>query len=246
MMVSSPVIFFDLHGVLINTSEMGKQYGKKLAEILRRDFNILESIGVTRHETAFSEWIQEFRSWKDILDNELRERSDAALVKWTQTLLDQKSPPIDLLRHGEKLEYDVARSINAIYTETIPVLQKIERIYPNSSLGVASSAHTRHIRGILEANMITQYFKWMIGYDTFWVPKKNLAYYQRIMAHTKSPNTPTIFVGDSQEEVKHSQSAGFIPILVERNPQAPTVTSSNVPYIIPDLGGLFPILKNIV
>ncbi|MHA1861304.1 MAG: hypothetical protein ACTSVM_03300, partial [Candidatus Ranarchaeia archaeon] len=137
-------IVFDLHGVLVNTEVLAKEYTHNLAVILHEEYGVPLEKAKSNYLKAFAYWIQEFRSWKAVMGKELKAKNDDALRKWTSILFEKTGTgPCDLLAYGEYLEYQVALRIHALYPETLVVLRALRKRYPDTCMFVASSAHTR-------------------------------------------------------------------------------------------------------
>ena len=225
-------IVFDLHGVLINTRLMSEKYSHRMSELLHRDYHVPLEQGIINHKRAFSFWIKEFRSWDTLEGEPLKVRQDAALLKWTalnlgRNNLDSKT----LLEYGAYLEFQIPSGIQAAYPETHKVLTTLFSSSKTIRMYIASSAHTRHIRGILQAHNYTDFFAGIFGLDSFWISKYNRRFYKKLADTLNIRDNLSLFIGNSTEEIVHSEKAGFVPVLIHREREIKSSLLNKTKYV---------------
>lgn len=102
---------------------------------------------------------------------------------------------------------------NQILTpQTEEVLKKLKiRDYP---LYIASSAHTRHIRGILEGTGIVKYFAQIYGFDNLGFMKSDRRFFEALIASLSYSPNQCVIIGNSAQEILFSKSFGIQTILI--------------------------------
>ena len=94
-------IIFDLHGVLVKSENMKRQYNQIIANFLHRDFNLSIIDAQKNHQKAFNLWLQKVNSWSNLQGEILHEHHENALLQWVEDLLEGvNNLPNDLMRYA--------------------------------------------------------------------------------------------------------------------------------------------------
>ncbi len=220
-------LFLDLHGVLADPKLIHQNYTERIAEILTPtgiSFSKAEQI----HDQAFDFWLEEFVS----MARETRSANEKGYFlvkareldeKYTEFIL-QHIPSsyiaMDELRsqlNPKSLEYQAARRKNAFYPEVKDTLKSIKRKF-EGRIVCASDAHSRHVRGCLEAGEVISYFDEIIGYDIAQcnklTPKK--CFLHEILKITNSDPNTCFIVDDRIDTLQDAFNIGMNGALMDR------------------------------
>ncbi|MFX0208845.1 MAG: HAD family hydrolase [Candidatus Hodarchaeota archaeon] len=221
-------LFLDLHGVLADPNLVYQNYTEMLAEILApTGISYCEAEKI--HQQAFDYWLIEFENVAKATRSANVEGYFVAKAremdeKYTEFIL-QNIPSsykaMDELRHQlspESLEYHAARRKNTFYPD---VEETLTYLYQNfeGRIICASDAHSRHVRGCLEAGNAIDYFDEIIGYDVVQCHKltpKN-SYVQKVIKITNSNPQTCIFVDNSVKTLQDALKLGMKVILMNRD-----------------------------
>ncbi|MFX0093623.1 MAG: HAD family hydrolase [Candidatus Hodarchaeota archaeon] len=117
------------------------------------------------------------------------------------------------------LEYQIPLTIGTNFKNAIllpQVLQVLEKLKStNYLLYIASSAHTRHIRGIIEGTGLTKYFDQIYGFDNLEFMKSDKKFFRALFASQDFPSSKYVVIGNSAQEIIHSKSLGARTILIK-------------------------------
>ena len=159
---SQHVLFIDLHGVLVQTPVIFEKYKEITVDHLMDNFQLSREEATKRYESSMKKWeTAAFNYLRDPTKKkvgvqflEFLDECDALFP----SLLYEGLEGMDTCRdvRSRPFEFSVASQVRALYPEVKETLDRLQDL--NYRMYVASSSHSSHILGILEANDIGSYF----------------------------------------------------------------------------------------
>ncbi|MCY3413280.1 MAG: HAD family hydrolase [Candidatus Heimdallarchaeota archaeon] len=224
--MSSLTLFMDLHGVLVETPRIFMEYKRITLQHLHEQFGIAGKEAEKRYDEAM-------RRWEDVAFEYLRnptktkvgpkfleflETCDKLFPKFLYENL-KVDPKCSSLR-TRPFEYEVAaKTEEVLYPEVRDTLDAL--IDHGYNLIVASSSHSSHINGVIEANDIEDYFSEVIGFDSVAATKHTVDYYQNMLSVANSKPENSVMVGNSMHEVLKPRLLGMKTIHINRERSVP-------------------------
>jgi FMN phosphatase YigB (HAD superfamily) len=86
---------------------------------------------------------------------------------------------------------------------------------------VASSSHSSHIQGIVEANGLDQYIQDFFGFDQIAATKHTTKYYRELVELAGAEPELSIMIGNSMHEILKPRKLGMHTIHVNRERKVP-------------------------
>lgn len=209
-------VFFDLHGVLVDASALGPQYGAAQARLLAAHYGgaVPDWIAANRRVVQRAPEI-----WAD-LDLRGPTGADAILEGWTRSLLANlremgiEEDPARIRAWAPEVSCQVTRQCAAHYGETPGCLARLRA--RGLTLAVVSNAHSSHVRGVLEGSDLAQFFDYAWGPDLLGLGTKTTETYRRALAIIGAPATECLIVDDNADGVRAARELGALAILVDR------------------------------
>ncbi len=242
MTTSQPILFLDLHGVLVNTSKIFESYKKLTVDHLIDDFGLSHAEAEQRYDTAL-------KYWEEVAFNYLRnpskkkvgpqflhflENCDAIFPKMLYK--DLSIPNNCKIIRSRPFEFSIASQVEALYPE---VRGTLETLYEHGyEMHVASSSFSGHIRGILQANNIDEFFESIIGFDTVAATKHTLKYYKKMLNDAQANPQRSVMIGNSMHEVLKPRLLGMRTVHINRERQVPLDVRKKADFSISDLSPL--------
>lgn len=225
MSVGQPILFLDLHGVLVRTPQIIKEYRRITVHHLVEHFNLEELEAENRYDRAMDLWEAEAFGY---LRNPSKKKVGPEFLEfleWCDKLfpkflyeglvIDQECPAL----RTRPFEYKVARQVEALYPEVISTLKHLKE--HGYKMYVASSSHSSHIEGIVEANGLDEYIDGFFGFDTVAATKHTTKYYKDMINITKAEAQFCFMIGNSMHEVLKPRKLGMRTIHINRERKVP-------------------------
>ena len=100
--------------------------------------------------------------------------------------------------------------------------ETLEKLHDQGyAMYVASSSHSSHIHGVLDANKIRHFFDDVIGFDSVAATKHTMNYYKAMLLSTNSKAKERIIMGNSMHEVLKRKKLGMKTIHINRERRVP-------------------------
>ncbi|MHA2504256.1 MAG: HAD family hydrolase, partial [Candidatus Kariarchaeaceae archaeon] len=205
MSSSQPILFLDLHGVLVQTPQILEDYRRITVQHQIDHFQLAEDDAMNRYDHAMEMWEKKAFGY---LRNPSKKKVGPEFLdflEWCDKLfpkylyegmeINQECPDL----RTRPFEYIVASQIEALYPEVLSTLAHLKehgyRMY------VASSSHSSHIEGIVEANGLDDYIDGIFGFDTVAATKHTMKYYKDMISQTEAEAQYCFMIGNSMHEV---------------------------------------------
>jgi FMN phosphatase YigB (HAD superfamily) len=230
-------IVFDLHGVLVDTTNFLKVFSQKVAEYIEADFAIPTKATMKKHAEAHPIWKDDSKKHHELEGSDLIRASEKALVNWVTHLVGT----IDweaALDYGKRLQYLIPSSGDYTYAGTKEILTKLHKMGFN--LFIASNAPYRHVVGIVQGASIESLFQGVYGRDNLGSMKSKKQFFKHLLEKIDSQANRTLMVGNSINEILHPSDLGFTTILVHRESEIPPDIRSKANIEIMTLEDLLP------
>lgn len=210
------VAFFDLHGVLVDSSALGPQYGEAQARILAARYGGAVADWIAARQRVTRRWQE---NWVD-LDLDGPGGADALLEGWSRNLLENlramgiDEDPAEVRRWAPEVSYQVTRQCSVHYGEVPGCLRRLRA--RGLTLAVISNAHSSHVRGVLEGSGLMQYFDQAWGPDLLGLGTKNTETYRRALEIVEVPAAECLVVDDNADGILAAREVGASAVLVDR------------------------------
>ncbi len=223
--MSQPVLFIDLHGVLVNTPRIFDEYKRITVEHLVNHLNLSQKDAEDRYDGALALWEKEAF---DYLRNptkrkigreflEFLERCDRLFPQFLYEGLEI-DPTCEDLR-SRPFEFSIASKVKALYPEVLDILGQLKK--QGYEMHVASSSHSSHIKGIIAANDLNDYIDSFYGFDTLAATKHTLKYYRQMLHRVKTSPKSSVMIGNSIHEILKPRKLGMKTIHINRERKVP-------------------------
>lgn len=219
--VRKKTIVFDLHGVLIRAAEMGKYYRLEEIDLLHNITGAPKNLIKRNQIQAFENWFKSFQMLKNVQKDQLIEKTDQLLERWLKDMVPREflEGLQDLQELGKELEYKIPLLVGKKYGDEILVprtREVLDELKAQSHLlYLASSANTRHIRGILEGTGIREYFTELFGFDNLGAMKLTKNFFRELFVSIGVLPSQSVVIGNSAQEIIFSKSLGAQSILIK-------------------------------
>ena len=240
--MTQPILFIDLHGVLVNTPKIFEEYRNLTIEHLKKDFQLKEKPAAERYDQAMKNW--ENKAF-EYLRNPGTKKTGNQFLDFLENC-DKLFPKylyqdLDLSTNHKKLrtrpfEYSIASKFEALYPETIDVLEIL--LQHNYEMYVASSSHSSHISGVIEGNHLNKYLKGYFGFDTVAATKHTVKYYREMVARVNASPQSCIMIGNSMHEILKPRKLGMKTIHINRERKVPADVRRMADLSLDDLSSL--------
>ncbi|MFX1256137.1 MAG: HAD family hydrolase, partial [Promethearchaeota archaeon] len=190
-------------------------------DFLHKITNVPKEIIRKNQLIAFQNWLTGFQNLNGVQGADLREKAELILENWIRDLIP--TPFIERLPNlrdlGDELEYKIPLTMGTRYRDEI-LTPKTKEILEKLKVGgyqlyIASSAHTRHIRGILEGTGILNYFIQIYGFNNVGFMKSDKRFFQAIIVSLGNSPTECVMIGNSAQEILFSKDLGIKTILIK-------------------------------
>lgn len=225
MSLGQPILFLDLHGVLVRTPQIVEEYRRITIEHLIDHFDLAKTDAEDRYDRALELWEEEAFGY---LRNPAKKKIGQEFLdflEWCDKLFPKFlyedlniDPDCDELR-TRPYEYNIAKNIEALYPEVIQTLTRLKKL--GYRMYVASSSHSSHIRGIVEANGLGEYIDEIFGFDTVAATKHTVKYYKDMLKMTNAEAYYSFMIGNSMHEVLKPRKIGMKTIHINRERKVP-------------------------
>ncbi len=236
------VLFIDLHGVLVQTPVIFERYKEITVDHLMDNFQLSKEEATKRYESSMKKWeTAAFNYLRDPTKKkvgvqflEFLDECDALFP----SLLYEGLEGMDTCRdvRSRPFEFSVASQVRALYPEVKETLDRLQDL--NYRMYVASSSHSSHILGILEANDIGSYFDKVFGFDTLAATKHTLKYYKDMLSTAKAHARASVMIGNSMHEVLKPRRLGMHTIHINRERKVPMDVRRKADFSISDFSSL--------
>jgi HAD superfamily hydrolase (TIGR01509 family) len=209
-------VFFDLHGVLVDSSALGPQYGDAQSRILAARYGGEVADWLAARRRMAKRWQE---NWAD-LDLDGPDGADALLEGWTRNLLANLQEmgidenPEKIRRWVPEVSYQVTRQCSVHYGEVPGCLRRLQA--RGLTLAVVSNAHSSHVRGVLEGSDLAQYFDHTWGPDLLDLGTKTSEMYRRALEVVDVPAAECMVVDDNADGILSAREVGALAVLVDR------------------------------
>ncbi|MDH5401884.1 MAG: HAD family hydrolase [Candidatus Heimdallarchaeota archaeon] len=242
MSSDQPVLFIDLHGVLVNTPIIFEEYRRITIEHLMTHFGLNEISAKRRYDTAMEIW-EKYAF--DYLRDPTKEKVGSKFLEFLefcdkifpQTLYQDLKISADCTElRTRPFEFSVAQKVKALYPEVKDTLNRL--IAHGYDMHVASSSHSSHIKGILKGNDIEEYFGNVFGFDTVAATKHTLKFYKKMLSKVNADPKTSIMIGNSMHEVIKPKKIGMLTIHINRERKVPLNIRKMANYSLMDIASL--------
>lgn len=241
---SEPVLFLDLHGVLVQTQVVFDRYKELTVDHLINNFSLSEEDAMSRYDQAFQLW--ETTAF-DYLKNPFKKKMGKEFLSFLEycdklfpqyLYQDLDTEECQDLR-TRPFEYKIAAKVPSLYPEVAQTLKNLSSNgYP---MYIASSSHSSHVRGMIESNNLDQYIEGYFGFDTLAATKHTLKYYRNMLKRASADAGSSFMIGNSIHEVLKPRKLGMKTIHINRERKVPHDVKKLADKSINDLQSL-PIL----
>jgi len=223
--MTQPILFIDLHGVLVITPQIFEGYKDLTIQHLVNDFHLELGPAQTRYDRAMKLWE---KAAFDYLRDPSKRKTGQEFMDFLEscdrlfpTLLyeDLQIPEGNVNIRERPYEYKIAVKVKALYPEVDQVLSILKE--QGYEMYVASSSHSSHIKGVLEGNEIDHYFEGMFGFDTVSATKHTLRYYHEMLNMVKANPKSSVMIGNSMHEILKPRKLGMKTIHINRERKVP-------------------------
>ncbi|OLS16832.1 MAG: (S)-2-haloacid dehalogenase 4A [Candidatus Heimdallarchaeota archaeon LC_2] len=219
-------LFIDLHGVLVRTPLIFDEYRRITVEHLVNHFSLKQETAEERYDHALKSWEKTaFEYLRNPMTNKIGkefldflENCDKLFPKFLYEDLDISSASKDL--RTRPFEYSVAVQVQALYPEVDRTLKILKS--HGYKMYIASSSHSSHIRGIIEANDLDKYIEGFFGFDTLAATKHTLKYYKAMVDQINSTPKDCVMIGNSMHEILKPRKIRMMTIHINRERKVPT------------------------
>lgn len=223
--MSQPNLFIDLHGVLVRTPAIFDEYRRITVEHLVNHFSFERERAEARYDHALKSWettafdyLRNPRTNKvgqEFLD--FLENCDKLFPQYLYEDLNI-SPDCDDLR-TRPFEYSVAVQVKALYPEVDFTLDTLKK--HGYKMYIASSSHSSHIKGIVEANGLDKYIEGFFGFDTLAATKHTMKYYKSMVTQINANPKDCVMIGNSMHEILKPRKIKMMTIHINRERKVP-------------------------
>ena len=217
--LNNVTIFCDVHGVLVNSAKMIKNYENSLVQLFKH-YNIPRDKAIDYHKQGLELYIKllnEIKLNKPTGSLFLQEM-DIADKKWDKLLQSFVTTSKALELESRQIEYLAGTLSNTFYIdgkEFISNLQDKISINTNLDYYIVSNSHSKHLEGLFAGAGLEDIDRSkLLGWDKIGALKNTDYYYIQLkkIAHTSE----VVIIGNSREEMVYGKKSNFKTIFVER------------------------------
>ena len=233
-------LFFDLHGVIVNSEVMIANYKSILVEIYKK-YDISEDQSIKYHNSGLKLYLNLISKIKEL--NLIKEDFILAMsnadLEWDNLMQNFVINSRALELESRNIEYLAGQVKNALYRDAEEVLKYLTGYF------IASNSHSTHIKGLLEGaeiSSLSDYF--ILGWDKMKSFKNTDYYFEKLKNY--SITNENIMIGNSDEELYYAQRNGFKTILIKREYKVderfiiePDLILNNLKNIISEINFIF-------
>ena len=241
------VFFIDMHGVLINSSKMLKNYENILIEIFKKhDVPKDQAIqyhykGLQLYSTLLNKLMNKNLTGKTFLTE-----MDIADKKWDKLLQSFVKDDNSSELESRNIEFLAGNHSDSFYEDGKIFIQKLEEWSKNNSnisYYIISNSHSKHIEGLFKGAGFKNFDnRKLLGWDKIESLKNTPYYYEKLNELTHA-NTKVI-IGNSKDEMVLGKNANFKTIFIEREFKGTIDFADSIDLTIKDLQNLPDILEN--
>jgi phosphoglycolate phosphatase-like HAD superfamily hydrolase len=237
------VIFFDMHGVLMDERTLFPQYARAWAQLLAARFGEGKDTWLAAYGQMMREWQRTERSLN------LRASDGVAQLEqaWRRVAgkgLEQagvKSSGEELAWMVEELPWEAGMACSAAFPEVTEALEELKEV--DCQLAVASLAMSSYSRGLLVGTGIDQHFSWVFGPDNVGLAHKCPQYYRRAAKIAGLELAQSVIVDDNLDGIAAAVDLGALAVLIDRGKSPGELPGRDrareaADLILPDLEGL--------
>lgn len=231
-------IFFDLHGVLVNSRLMLEGYERTLRKIYARyGFSPEESLNFHQQGlTLFKKQITVIGSTL-LVGEPFLDRMAEADKEWDQLMqsfITNRISEEDLSGlESRTVEYQAGAEIDSFYQDAKEVLSELLSD-GRFRVIIASNAHSAHISGVMAGGGFLPLLEkeQIVGWDTVAAMKHNPFYFKQLLSLAQGR---PFFVGNSTEEILNANKVGMRTILLEREREVSLVAKEEAWLVVNSL-----------
>jgi putative hydrolase of the HAD superfamily len=203
-------VFFDLYGTLLIHGNMSAAWSDWLAEF----YVCLKRYGLSIPEETFAERCDRFFSQKEPPKQEddltIFERRIQALC--SELELGMKVAEI---KHTATTIANAWQKYLSLDPECHPVLEALQQ---HKVLGLISNFdHPPHVRAVVRELGLEKFFTAVVISGDVGIKKPDPRIFQLVLQKTGLQPEEAVYVGDTEEDIIGSLSAGIAPILIQRD-----------------------------
>lgn len=133
-------------------------------------------------------------------------------------------------------EYSISSQIEALYPEVETVLKTLEK--HGYEMHIASSSHSSHIKGLIEANSLDKYIGSYFGFDTLAATKHTVKYYKGMVDKVKANPQSCVMIGNSMHEILKPRKLRMKTVHINRERKVPHDVRKLADFSLDDLSTL--------
>jgi phosphoglycolate phosphatase-like HAD superfamily hydrolase len=232
-------IFIDLHGVLVNSSKMIKNYENILIQLYNKIANISREKAMEYHNSGLNlylSFMEEIKNKKKS-GNEFLNEMYIADKKWDELMQSFVPNTNNKDLESRNVEMVAGCYSDAFYEDGKELLFKLQNLQSNDRLDffIVSNSHSNHIIGLLRgANILIPDSK-ILGWDKLKSLKNNKIFFLELLKYSNTKNN--VIIGNSIDEMAFGKEVGFKTIFVDREYNK-IVDLSFIDKVIQDLTNL--------
>ena len=241
--------FIDMHGVLVNSSKMIKNYENVLINIYKK-YNISEEKAIYYHNQGlklYSKLLNEIKD-KKIKEKQFLNAMDVADKQWDIFLQGFVKGIRALELESRHIEFLAGSYSDAFYDDAKEFINKIVEVSTNQydiNFLIVSNSHSKHIEGLFKGAGFNNFDKSKLyGWDKVESLKNNYFYYEKLKTISKSE--VNIIIGNSKEEMLFGKKAGMKTVFVERELRGPIDFDEYIDLRIKNLENILSLVQEII
>ena len=247
--MKNTTFFIDMHGVLVNSSKMIKNYEKVLINIFKK-YNISEEEAIEYHNQGlklYSKLLNEIKE-KKLQEKQFLNAMDVADKQWDILLQGFVKGMRALELESRNIEFLAGSYANAFYDDAKTFMNKIVELSNyeyDINFFIVSNSHSKHIEGLFTGAGFIDFDKSKLyGWDNVKSLKNDPYYYKKLIKLSKSKNN--IILGNSKEEMLFGKKAGMKTVFVERELKGPIDFDEYIDLRIKNLENILSLVQEII
>lgn len=238
--------FIDMHGVLVDSRKMLKNYEYILVDLFKK-YNIPKEKAIEYHYKGlhlYTTLLNEIKA-KNLTGKDFLEEMDVADKKWDKLLqgFTESKNSFDL--ESRNIEFLAGSYSDSFYGDGKAFFRELEKLTnDNSSINyfVVSNSNSKHLEGLFRgAGLGTIDTSKLLGWDKIESLKNTDYYYDKLCE--LSPANKSFIIGNSKEEMVLGKSHGFNTIFVEREFNGVNDFTESIDLSVKNLENLTELLK---
>lgn len=236
-------LFIDMHGVLVQSDKMIKNYENILINLYSK-YKISKEQAIDYHYSGlrlYQDLMSEIKE-KIITNGQFLLEMDRADKRWDKMMQDfvPYTNPSEI--ESRNVEYLAGCYSDTFYEDGKFFLNEIVK---NGQIDyfIISNSHSKHIEGLLQgANIKSIPIQKLLGWDKVKALKNDKLYYTTLAKFVSKKSSLKIIIGNSKDEMVFGKEAGFKTIFVRREFKKEFDFKDHCDIIVNDLHSILPFI----